>query len=384
MRRTVVDPRFQAMLTNLMVVRGMSQRRLAATAAVSPSYLSEIINGRKGPSIEIAHALDEALGADGRLTGLVTLAARPDDLDQIAAAAANPRHVGAGTITSLGRALVGQRYLDDAMGSAALLGPVDAQMPSITAMVVEATGPQRRDLLHMAAQWAQFAGWLHTSAGDMPGARRWFATGLEWAIGHGDPDLTATILSYQGHVAWLDCHWAPAVDLALAALRDERVYPGQRAYDALQAARGYAALGDTGEAERLLELGNQLAADADAWPGEVPGWQYYRAPWLWSVERGLVQLYLARRDHTRAPGAIASLQAGVDDVPEDYRGADWYAEYVTHLATAYLTGGELDLAAITLSQARTIAEATRSTRVLRMIDGRARRLNAAGRRDILG
>lgn len=378
MARTIVDPRFRGRLANLLMACGTSQNLIARQANVSPSYLSQLVNGQRNPSIDVARALDETLNAGGQLANLVALAARPDDLDQLAAAAGNPRHISDATITSLERVLVGQRYLDDHMGSAALLGPVMAQMDTINTMVVEAAGPTRQPLLYVAAQWAQFAGWLHTSIGRYDKAADWFSRALQWAMQHGDRDLIATVLSYQGHVAWLSVQWQPALGFAEAALRDPAVYPGQRAYDAYASARAHAAIGEIREAERALELGNHLAEATETWAGEIPPWQYYRAPWFWSLERGLVALFIARHQPWSAQTAVTQLPAGLDGMPEEMRGADWAAEYMTHLAAAHMYADELDAARVVLGRARQAAEAVSSPRVLRLVEGRERRLRFAG------
>jgi transcriptional regulator with XRE-family HTH domain len=374
MPRSVVDPRFRAVLANLMMAAGMRQARLAKLANVSQSHLSQIINGERNPSEQVARALDEALDAKGQLADLVVIGAHPDDIDRLAAAAANPRRIGFATLESLARVLAGQRHLDDLMGSTVLLGPTLAQMHLITTMAGEAVGPDRSGVLYEAGQWAEFCAWLHISVGKMTEARTWLARSLEWAMELGDVDLIATVLSYQAHVSWLQLQRGPAIGLAEAALRDERVYPGQRAYDAYAAARGYAALGDLREADRLRGLADELAEVSNTWTGQLPPWQYYRAPWFWQLERGLVDLYKARWNRNYAALAISDLAGGVEAMPDEWSGADWAAEYLTHLATAHRTAGERDEARTVLSRARMIAEATASPRVLQIVSSAERTL----------
>jgi transcriptional regulator with XRE-family HTH domain len=374
MGRPAIDPRFRAVLVALILETRASQNRIAAAAHISHSYLSQLVNGERSPSPQVVRALDRALHADGQLTDLLIAAASPDDRDLLVDAVANPRRVGPDTIDALTRVLAGQRHLDDVAGSATMLGPVAAQMAAITTMVVEVAGPTRPDLLYVAAQWAQFCGWLHTSLGKWPDARVWFARAAEWATEHGDRDLLATTVSYQAHVAWLTCQWAPAVGLARAALRDPAVYPGQRAYDAYAAARGLAALGEVDAALPLLDFGDQLADATNRYTGAVPAWQYYRAPWLWRLERGLVWLYVARHRPVAAAGAVADLTAGLEGMPPEMRGADWAAEYMGHLGSALMVADDLDEAGAVLDRARFVAEATGSGRVLQLVRGRQRRL----------
>lgn len=370
-----IDPRFRDRLIALMTAVDISAKALATRASVSRSYLSEIINGVKMPSEEIAQALDRALGAGGRLANLVGIAALTGDRDELAHAAAMPHRVGDATLDALSRVLSAQRYLEDSVGAAAVIGPVLPQLDTVVTMTRNARGTIRPRILYLAGQWSQYAGWLYTSMGDWDAARLWNGRALEWATEIADPDLTATILSYQAHVAWLNLHVGTTIGLARAALRDERVYPGQRAYDALQAARGYAYSGDIVEAERLLDTADGIIGEIDSWAGETPPWQYQREPWLWELERGLVHLYLHRWESRRhAERAVAHLKAGLDGLPEEWRGADWAAEYQVHLADAYMKADAPVTAGEVLAEARRAAEVTESRRVLYKVVDRERHL----------
>lgn len=372
--RYAVDPRFRATLANLIVLRGISQAKLARDAHVSPAHLSEILNDKGQPSAQTARALDDALTADGALTNLVIPAAAPDDMDQIAAAAANPRRISTKTVDSLANVLHAQRHLDDVAGSASVLGSTLANMSLVTTLVAETSGPQRAPLLYVAGQWAQFAGWLSINTGRMDDANRWLGAALLWADELDDPDLQATVLSYQAHAHWLSYRIAPAEGLALAALRKDRAYPGQRAYDAFAVARTRAAAGAVDDARTMLATADELAEQANTWTGPVPPWQYYRAPWYWDLERGLVWTYTARFAPTYAQTAAALLTAGLGGMPEEMRGADWAGEYRTQLAAALITAGDLDGAQEQVRLAGDIAEATDSKRVQRLVEAQERKL----------
>lgn len=379
MQRTVIDPRFKALLANKMMATGIGRKRLLERAFISPSYLSEILSGQKMPSVEVARKLDEVVEADGQLVALVSLLGRHEDLDELVAVAQRPRQVSDSAIESMCRVLRAQRYLDDTMGSAALVAPVLAQLQMVTRSVREAYGDKRVRLLYVAAQWAEFAGWLHISTGKWADAKSWLATALEWAVENGDRDLVATVVSYQGHLAWLRADPHASIGLARAAMRDRMVYPGQRAYDAYAAARALATIGHLDEADRAAGEGDAIVAEIAGWRGEVPPWQYYRDPWLWQLERGLVDLQAARWVPARATLAALALREGLDAVPEEMRGADWTAEYMTSLASAYLHAGALESARDTLDEAEGIAGATQSQRVLRLVKDRRRRLDGLRR-----
>lgn len=372
-----VDPRFRTVLETLRIEAGLSQRQLASRAHLSPGYVSQVRSGSRNPSRQVAQALDDALGADGQLVALVGYGVSPDDHDRLASAAARPRHAGAGSVASLARVLASTRALDDDMGSAYVIASATAQVGMVTAMVRELAGPARPQLLTVAAQWAQFVGWLHVSTGRWSGARSWLATGVEWATEVGDQEIGATLVSYQSHLAWLTGQVAPAIGLAAAAARNTDIYPGQRAYDLYASARGQAFIGQTAEARQLLAQADDTAARVPAWDRPVPTWHYYRAPWQWSAERGMVLLHMATSDPRHAPAAVDELRAGVDSIPAEWAGADWAGEYVTQLAGAYVRAGAFDMARAELDRARAIAHQTGSTRVLRLVAAGESRLRGS-------
>ena len=377
MRRLIVDPRFRARLAALLVERGMSQSQFAREANVSRSHLSEILNGVKQPSEQMARALERALGVEGQLSDLIVVASSHEDAEHLTGASARPSRVGRATLEALARVLAAQRQADDVLGSAALVGPTVAHMDTITRMVVEVQGPNRIRLVYEAAQWAQFCAWLHLSTGRHEAAAGWLSRALEWAVECGDPDLTATVLSYQAHASWLTLRFGQAVGLASAALRDTRVCPQQRAYDLFQVARGYAAGGSLVDAELALAEADRVVDSCDGWPKPLPPWQYYRGQWLWRLERGLVWEYYARFDASRSAVAVAELLQGLEGIPAELRGSDWSAEYMVHLAAAYRGGGGLEQADDLLEQARVVATNTSSRRVLRMVADQERALRQA-------
>lgn len=374
---THIDPRFSGMLAQLIKDRLVDQSALAQKANISRSYLSEILNGKKMPRLTVAVALDHALEARGALSDLIAYGVSDHDRGELAAVVDNSRMVNEHTVAALQRALDALRALDDAIGSAGVIGPASAQLGTISNLVANVIGPQRRPVLYVAAQYAQFAGWLHLSLGRWDGASVWQGRGLEWAVEHGDPDLTATALSYQGHHAWLMWQDGAAVGKSLAALRDSAVHPTQRGYDCYQASRAYARSGMLRDAERMLDLGNEIAELAQASTADLPPWQYHRALYVWDLERGLTRFELAKRNRSLLPAALKDLRAGLAGAPDSVRGADWMAEYMARTAAALMLAGELDEASDLLEQAARIAEATRSPRVGRLVSQLGRGLGQA-------
>ena len=119
-------------------------------------------------------------------------------------------------------------------------------------------------------------------------------------------------------------------------------------------------------------LADELAEQSNGFVGEVPPWQYYRAPWYCSLERGLVWRYMARHDVRYALTAVADLAGGFAGMPAEMASADWAAEYRVSLAHAYALAGDVAAAQSELAVARAAAEKARSKRVLQMIKGTER------------
>ncbi len=69
-------------------------------------------------------------------------------------------------VQALATVLAAQRRLEDSVGSAVVIPAVDAQVAEIERMVIDACGDVRPSLLNVAAQWSQFAGWLHANVGE--------------------------------------------------------------------------------------------------------------------------------------------------------------------------------------------------------------------------
>jgi transcriptional regulator with XRE-family HTH domain len=273
----VVDPLFGARLRELRHRRGLSLRDLGKLAASNRTTLWELENGRSQPTVDLAARLDDALGASGELATMVVddrAALDPYERDRLDLAADNPRRADASAATSLAVVLAGQRRLEDAVGSAAMLAPVDAQMVTIEALAGEARGPVRRSVLDVGAQWAQFAGWLSANTGRPAEARRWYLTALEWATEIGDPDMIATALNMRGHLAWLAGQPGPIIGLYAAAARQE-ASPGVLSLAVQQEARGHALVGDSDDVDRLLDRAVELSAAADANPDDEPPWVYF-------------------------------------------------------------------------------------------------------------
>ena len=228
----------------------------------------------------------------------------PDDEERIISAARSPRRYDPGVVDALSTVLSGQRHAEDLIGSTSLIEPVKAQLAVVGDLVTEARGDMRTNVLDVSSQWAQFAGWLNANNRQFSEANRLYSLALEWALEADKPNMIATALSMQGHVAWLAGKASPMIGLSRAAQRDNRASPGVRALATQQEARGIALSKEGGIADidRKFDQAQELAAQAAEKPENEPPWIYFFSPDYLTLQRGLAYRLLggAARLHSRA------------------------------------------------------------------------------------
>ncbi|GAB3965487.1 hypothetical protein GCM10029978_028330 [Actinoallomurus acanthiterrae] len=249
----------------------------------------------------------------------------PDDEERLRLAMVRPSRLDAGVLDALSMILIGERRLEDAIGPELLLEPVTAQMANVTAMLREASGPHRDELAVIAADWITFTGWLRAAMRQDARALALFDRGEELAdeVDYGTGAALAT--SFRGYVARQQGRPRAVVRAASAALATPRVHPSQRTFDTLQAAQGYAALGDREQVRRMLEAAADLAEDA----GEPPPPVYWYTEAFFHLNIGTALAGIGEyRD------AVAMLTEGLEGIPAEQRNATWMREYEDTLAEA--------------------------------------------------
>jgi len=368
-------------LRALMALRGVTGNELGRQVPCDPALISRYVNGKQRPSRRMACRLDEVLGAGGELAALAPGpvlfggALHADARERLAWTRRHPRLVDQAAADSLAAVLTAQRHAEDALGSAAILQPVMAQLAVVGELVTEARGPARPALVDVAGQWAQFAGWLHASTRDDAGSITLHDRALEWATEAGDVNLISEVISMKGHVAWMAGHPGPVIGLSQAAQRDQRAFPGQHAISAAQEARGHAMAGDADAAERKLADALVKAQAAQERPEESPPWLYYHSPAFFDLQTGIVLGYFADVPRYRDL-SLAALETGYAGLPPDEQGSEWGAAYLVHMAAVHERAGDADRAAgVGLTAAR-IARRTGSPRLRGMLAPLQKRLAA--------
>ncbi|QOC94573.1 helix-turn-helix domain-containing protein [Micromonospora craniellae] len=327
---TLVDPRFPAELARMRRERGLSLRDVARLAYVGKSYVHDLETGRTKPSRELAEHLDGALRAGGTLAALVVAVPKVttlDDDERLAYVVAAPSRLDASTVRILGDVLAAQRRLDDVLSASVTLPGVVAQWRTAHMLAEQAGGPHA-DLLHeVVAEWTQFVGWLHAEARNDGEAVRVLTEAADQADAVDSGPLAAQVENFRGYLERQRGNPRGIVRHFLAAYQTPGATALQRVGDAVQAAHGYALLGDRDAAARLLGEASDLTEAAEN--EQAPVLAYWLTPTFSRMGLGLA--YLALGDTT---AGIDNLRAGLAGLPPDQQDALWAQEYRSALAVA--------------------------------------------------
>lgn len=299
---------------------GMSLSVLARRVHYSPGYLSKIENDHKKPTIGLARQCDAVLGAQGELTamartGLAFTSTRDDkngvwidpaeDIWTLSLAGD-----GSGEFVPFGRrdvptsgspALAGSQFptrgveaaarSDQSMGffrtqfdQIRRLGHITSPFVVLPILVVQtqllraiAHGAmdrqRRRDLLCLAARYAEYAGWMAQESGDDRAAIWWTATAVRLADAGGDPCLAQYALVRKADLALYRQDAADTINLTRKAQSDGSAPARVRGLAAQREAQGHAMAGDYDACLGALDRAATLlqAADGEDQPGPVLG-----------------------------------------------------------------------------------------------------------------
>lgn len=364
------DPRLPARLRELRTQAHLTYRDLGARAAYSHVYLWRIERGERPAPPAVMRRVGEALGVGAELERLAhgtDAGLDGDHLQRLQAVEHDPGRVDRATLDGMATILTTHRRLEDQIGAGPMWAPARAQLQLAERVLGEATDGIRTAALDMAAQQAQFAGWLTLATGRRD-ARALFRRAERLAEDAGDHEMRATAISFVGYAARLAGRPAEVIEASHAARQIPGVYVGQIAYDVGQEARGHALRGDTRAALELLAEHRDLAEAAVAWTGPVAPWHYYRGAGFFRLERGLTLALLAQSTEERqhALAAVTELRGGLTAMPDDQRGAEWLADpFLLVLAATQRQLGDGVGAEQTQAEIRRIAAATGSTRLAR-------------------
>lgn len=316
---------FGQALRRLRVAAGLSQPALARQVHVDQGNVSRYENDRQRPSPSTVVRLDELLEADGELRRLATGSAAPDvltadDRERLARVIERPHRLDGVSVAALADVLAAQRRLDDTLGPVPLIPVTLAQVQLVRSLVRQAAAPHRGTLAEVAAEWVQFAGWLYAETRQDHEALRWLADAEQAADEIGNGVLAAQAANFRGYVARQQGNWRGVARWFLTEHHTPGASIHQRVGAAAQAAQGAGRLGDRDGARRLLGVADGLLDESANVP--APATAYWLSPTFHRLNLGLAHLSLGSYDL-----AADHLGRGLEGLPPDQRGAAWTIEY---------------------------------------------------------
>ncbi|OXM67222.1 helix-turn-helix domain-containing protein [Amycolatopsis vastitatis] len=315
---------FGSALRRLRKAAGLSQAALARRVPVHTSNVSRYESGLQHPEERMAARLDELLGAHGELLArwspLDIDPLTTDDRERIEYSVRFPGRIDEAAITALADSLAAQRRLDDIIGPVPLIPASLAQTEMVTDLLKEVNGPHRQQLAGVASEHVQFAGWLHAEARRDAQAVRLLEEAEDLADEAEDGTLAAQALNFRGYLARQQGRPRAMIRGFLTAYHTPGAHIAQRIGDAVQAAQGYAKIGERDEALRLLDTADGMIDESAR--EEPPATAYWLTPTFQRLNSGLAHLALG--DHQVA---VDHLETGLGNLPEDQQGAEWTNEY---------------------------------------------------------
>jgi tetratricopeptide (TPR) repeat protein len=244
---------------------------------------------------------------------------------------------------------------DNLLGPTQIIPAVQGYIRLIQRLRSGRQGADRRALLHLQAEFAEFAGWLHQDSGDFRHAQYWLDRALELAHAVEDREMAVYVMARKSQLAG-DMHDAvSAVDLADAAatmaVPGTRLQATARTYEAY----GHALGGGSAASLRALDEAREVADKLE--DGPESAW----ATWLDSayvdVQRARCLSVLGKHEH-----AAAVFQQAIRDLPPSYRRDR--GVYLAREALAHAGAHDPEHAAAAGLQALAIAEETGSGRII--------------------
>lgn len=343
---------------------GLRQDELGTMAGFSQSAISRLESGSNlAYDLRILRTLHKLLGIPPRLLGLAE-EAPPEPVGRMPALFGVPDHlVSADTVAPelAAHLLITRRIVNDAdnWGTSGPLAAAVRQLYQLADRLRRsAHGELRRDMLRIAALYAEFYGWLREEAGDLAAAGQWTARALEQGQAADDRDIVAYAFVRMSQLAEVDGDADRVIGLARAAQREPGLSDRVRAMALQQEARGYARAGNDSACLSRLDRAATMADEFQP----VVGDEY---------ELG----YCYRRQHVELQRAACLLTLGRPaDAVAQYQRTRSSWNYVCHweqgvhaakLAFALASCGELDQAAATGYEALELSGSTESDLVRR-------------------
>ncbi|WP_419707719.1 hypothetical protein [Promicromonospora sp. NFX87] len=181
---------------------------------------------------------------------------------RVTAAVADPaRYCDAQVVSMLRTQLETFKAMDGRHGPAAALPGVLGVVSAVWAMAQEAPERMRVLLLSLAAEAAEFTGWLYRDLADPKRAGVWYDRAMEWAQAAGDRGAQGFLLIRKSQMAYDAYDGRRVLLLARTALDGPwKLDPWLRAEALVQAAKGQAMMGQSVQLNAVTDQAYPLAA----------------------------------------------------------------------------------------------------------------------------
>lgn len=363
---------------------GMSYQRIAAECGIKPERVGSLARGRgRVESYEKIAVIADALRIPGSLIGLAprpwetsaSVDVRRRDVLQAAGAVglaaslpdimapSGPRRIGTGTIVQLRERTARLRRLDDILGGGDTYRVYGAEYQATKRILRTGTYSEAvlRELLALLAEQAQQAGWAAFDGGREREAAALYRESRSTAEEAGAGDLARNALAFLAYQAGpTDPQAAATIAARSCAAITEQTPATVRALLFERYAWALAVAGDaSGTDEALHTAGTALdSADADE---PQPDW----SAWVGRAELDIMagRCWTELRRPLRAVPLIIRGLAGFDDAHARDK-----ALYLTWLAEAYATAGEVEEAVAVAVRAVELADGVASARPRRRIE----------------
>lgn len=253
------------------------------------------------------------------------------------------RRVGSDVVALLRGRTARLRLLDDVLGGADTFQVYVAEFETTTSLLeqasyTEATG---RDLLAVAAEQAQQAGWAAFDAGRHADAERLYRASLDAANEAANPLLAGNSLAYLSYQQVSTERSGIEAAIASCGTAGDHAPAAVRALLFGRLAWAYAVAGDPRETERALARAEEAVTSADG--GAIPGWAEWMDGTQVQIVAGRCWTELGRP--LRAVPALESALAAYDDTHARDKSL-----YLTWLADSYIDAAEVEQAASVMNR----------------------------------
>lgn len=299
--------RFGAEVRRLRMAAGLSLAELALRAHYSKGYLSKIENGEKPANPEVAAMLDGALDAGGALVALTRRRPEPEraavlpPLPGVSEVPGVPRTPDPmplpplgdvpGTVAAFGAMFDHCRAVGHRSPPAVVLPTLVAQTQTLRGIAASLGGSaSSAPVLLLAAQYAEYTGWMFQEAGARDAAVSWTDAAVTLAGRGGDQALARYALVRAAEMAMYDNDGLRTVALARQAQRDPASPARVRALAAQREAQGHALVGGYTDFRRALDRAAELTAEAASADGPVLGTRSLADPVAITAAWSLVEL----------------------------------------------------------------------------------------------